>query len=62
MMNDLLMRMRKQGLEGQVSLENQMGCGIGACQGCVFTTREGYRRICCEGPVLPTTVLDSIGW
>jgi dihydroorotate dehydrogenase electron transfer subunit len=62
MMNDLLGRMRRQGLEGQVSLENQMGCGIGACQGCVVTTREGYRRICCEGPVLPTAVLDSIGW
>lgn len=62
MMDDLLKRMRRQGLEGQVSLENQMGCGIGACQGCVVTTREGYRRICCEGPVLPTTVLDSIGW
>lgn len=62
MMNDLLTRMRRRGLEGQVSLENQMGCGIGACQGCVVTTRQGYRRICCDGPVLPTTVLDSIGW
>lgn len=62
MMDDLLKRMRRHGLEGQVSLENQMGCGIGACQGCVVTTREGYRRICCDGPVLPTTVLDSIGW
>lgn len=62
MMDDLLKRMRRHGLEGQVSLENQMGCGIGACQGCVVTTREGYRRICCDGPVLPTQVLDSIGW
>lgn len=62
MMNDLLARMRKAGLEGQVSLENQMGCGIGACQGCVVTTRTGYRRICCEGPVLPTECLDGIGW
>lgn len=62
MMNDLLKRMRRVGLEGEVSLENQMGCGIGACQGCVVTTREGYRRICCDGPVLPTTVLEAIGW
>lgn len=62
MMNDLLTRMRAAGLEGQVSLENQMGCGIGACLGCVVTTREGYRRICCEGPVLKTELLDSIGW
>lgn len=62
MMNDLLKRMRKAGLEGQVSLENQMGCTIGACIGCVVTTRVGYRRICCEGPVLPTEILDAIGW
>lgn len=62
MMNDLLTRMRREDFEGQVSLENQMGCGIGACLGCVVTTRDGYRRICCEGPVLPTQALDSIGW
>jgi dihydroorotate dehydrogenase electron transfer subunit len=60
MMDDLLTRMRAAGLEGQVSLENQMGCGIGACQGCVVPTREGYIRICCEGPVMPTTMLDAI--
>ena len=60
MMNDLLRRMRAGGLEGQVSLENQMGCGIGACQGCVVPTRTGYIRICCDGPVLPTTMFDAI--
>lgn len=60
MMDDLLRRMRKAGLEGQVSLENTMGCGIGACQGCVVPTRRGYIRICCEGPVLPTTMFDAI--
>lgn len=62
MMNDLLTRMRRRGLEGQASLENQMGCGIGACLGCVITTRQGYRRICCQGPVVPTELLESIGW
>jgi dihydroorotate dehydrogenase electron transfer subunit len=60
MMDDLLRRMRRRGVEGQVSLENQMGCGIGACQGCVVPTRRGFIRICCEGPVLPTEMLESI--
>jgi len=60
MMDDLLRRMRAAGLEGQVSLENQMGCGIGACQGCVVSTRHGYIRICCDGPVLPTTMFERI--
>ena len=62
MMNDLLRRMRKVGLEGQASLENQMGCEIGACLGCVIPTRQGYRRICCEGPVVSTEILEKIEW
>jgi dihydroorotate dehydrogenase electron transfer subunit len=62
MMDDLLARMRRTGLEGQVSLENQMGCGIGACQGCVVPTRQGYVRICCDGPVLTTEMLENIGF
>lgn len=34
-----------------VSLEERMGCGIGACKGCVINTIHGYRRVCKEGPV-----------
>ena len=60
MMNDLLRRMRAAGLEGQVSLENQMGCGIGACQGCVVPTRSGYLRVCHDGPVMRTELFDKI--
>ncbi len=40
----------------QVSLESQMGCGVGACLGCVIETKQPdgsvcYRRVCKEGPV-----------
>ena len=62
MMNDLLKRTRARGLEGQCSLENQMGCTIGACLGCVVPTTKGYRRICIDGPVLPTEILEEINW
>lgn len=62
MMNDLLKRMRRAGVEGQVSLENRMGCGIGACQGCVVPTRGGYRRVCNEGPVMSSAAFDEIRW
>ena len=37
--------------EGQLSLEERMGCGFGACMGCSMETREGPKRICREGPV-----------
>ena len=38
-------------IECQVSLEENMACGIGACLGCVVITINGYQRVCKEGPV-----------
>ena len=35
----------------EVSLENQMACGIGACLCCVENTKEGNLCVCKEGPV-----------
>ncbi len=46
-----------QDLPGQLSLESQMGCGVGACQGCVVRVKnlkskvESYQRVCKDGPV-----------
>ena len=38
--------------EGQMSFEERMGCGFGACMGCSCKTLTGNKRICREGPVL----------
>ena len=38
--------------EGQLSFEERMGCGFGACMGCSCKTKYGNKRICKEGPVL----------
>jgi dihydroorotate dehydrogenase electron transfer subunit len=36
----------------EVSLEEHMGCGVGACMGCVVPARNGgYLRVCKDGPV-----------
>ena len=35
----------------EVSLENMMACGIGACLCCVNDTKEGNKCVCTEGPV-----------
>jgi len=35
----------------QVSFEEFMGCGIGACLGCAIETKAGYQRVCHDGPV-----------
>ncbi|MDI6606108.1 MAG: dihydroorotate dehydrogenase electron transfer subunit [Candidatus Omnitrophota bacterium] len=38
-------------LPAQLSLEEHMACGIGACLGCAVNTKEGYQRVCKDGPV-----------
>ena len=37
---------------GQMSFEERMGCGFGACMGCSCKTLTGNKRICKEGPVM----------
>ena len=41
----------ERGLECEVSLENMMACGIGACLCCVCDTDEGHKCVCKDGPV-----------
>ena len=46
----------------QASLETRMGCGFGACWGCVVKTnhpKTPYQRVCKEGPVF---TLKDILW
>ncbi len=40
------------GTTGQMSFEERMGCGFGACMGCSCKTITGNKRICKDGPVL----------
>lgn len=42
----------KNDIECEVSLENKMACGVGACLCCVEKTVEGNKCVCKEGPVI----------
>lgn len=42
----------EKGAAGQLSFEERMGCGFGACMGCSCETLAGPKRICVEGPVM----------
>ena len=42
---------QKKRIPAQLSLEAHMACGIGACLGCAVNTKDGYKRVCKEGPV-----------
>ena len=48
---------RPRGIRGQVSCEETMACGLGACLGCSTPTEQGFKTVCCDGP---TFNLDEI--
>jgi len=42
-----------------VSMEAYMACGLGVCYGCVIPTKEGYKRVCYDGPIFEA---ETILW
>jgi NAD(P)H-flavin reductase len=44
----------------QLALESAMACGYGACFGCVVPTRDGYLRLCVDGPVVDAAALEEV--
>lgn len=62
MLKDLARTIRSEQFVSQASLESRMGCGFGACWGCVVKTNDPklpYQRVCKEGPVFN---LKDIVW
>ena len=41
------------------SFEEHLACGVGSCYGCAIETKEGYKRVCKDGPVFD---LKEIKW
>lgn len=55
----------KKGIEAQISLEERMACGIGACLGCVCKSKEkdahsnvNNKRVCVDGPVFDSKEVE----
>lgn len=48
---------RELRIPGEVSMEERMGCGFGACMGCTCHTSEGPRLVCKDGPVFKKEVI-----
>ncbi|TLN15040.1 dihydroorotate dehydrogenase electron transfer subunit, partial [bacterium] len=65
MLSKLAQIMNRAGIPGQVSLEERMGCGVGACLACVCKVKVAgarqqdsgaapefeYQKVCTDGPV-----------
>jgi NAD(P)H-flavin reductase len=43
----------------QLAMESGMACGFGACFGCAVPTRNGYVRLCVDGPVMDAADLET---
>ncbi|MDI3471746.1 MAG: dihydroorotate dehydrogenase electron transfer subunit [Thermotogaceae bacterium] len=41
------------------SLEEYMGCGIGACKSCAIETKHGIKHVCTDGPIFAG---DELCW
>ncbi|MCM1005999.1 MAG: dihydroorotate dehydrogenase electron transfer subunit [Prevotella sp.] len=59
MMKGVAALARERGIDCEVSLENHMACGIGACLCCVENTKEGHICVCTVGPVFN---IDNLNW
>lgn len=49
---------RERAINCEVSLENMMACGLGACLCCVENTVKGNVCVCTEGPVFNINLLN----
>lgn len=48
---------KKVKCDGELSFEERMGCGFGACMGCTMHTVSGAKRVCKDGPVFTKSEL-----
>lgn len=46
------------GIPCQVSMEERMGCGVGACLVCACDMKDGRRQVCKDGPVFDAGEVD----
>ena len=64
MLKSLAKILKKSKFNCQVSLEERMACGTGACMGCAVAVKDDkgaldYKRVCADGPVFN---LQNIIW
>lgn len=58
MMRAVMKIAKREGMEGEASIDTTMACGVGACLGCMVMTRGGWVPSCTEGPVFSFEKLE----
>ena len=57
MLKEIAIISKQYNIPAQISLDEYMACGLGVCLGCMIETKEGYQRVCKEGPVFDSTII-----
>lgn len=60
MMEAVMKIAKREGIEGEASVDKTMACGVGACLGCMVKTVDGWKPSCVEGPVFNFSELIEI--
>ena len=58
MLKAVKMIAQEKGIKAEISMEQRMGCGIGACLVCVCKTKSGYDKVCQKGPVFDASEVE----
>lgn len=58
MMEKVAALAKSHGIEGYVSLEEMMACGVGNCQGCAVRINGAHKMVCKDGPVFDIHDVD----
>ena len=48
----------EKGIKAEISMEQRMGCGIGACLVCVCKTKSGYDKVCQKVPLFDASEVE----
>lgn len=51
MLDVVIKKAKETGCSCQISVEAIIACGVGACLGCAYKTKGGYKMVCKDGPV-----------
>lgn len=55
MLKNIAKLAKKRSIKCYVSLEERMGCGVGACLCCAVKTENGVQRVCKDGPMFDSS-------
>lgn len=59
MMEKIAETAEKYNIKCEVSMEERMACGVKACVGCSVKTTEGMKKVCHDGPVFNSRIIEK---